>query len=378
MGQSGTARSRASKGKAVVYFGSSAVERPSGEASLPAKLRRILERFDLAAICRKDRVPIKMHLGGGTGYTTVHPVFVRVVADAVRKAGGQPFVVDGGFGTVESAARRGYTAETLGCPVVAAGGPYDSHLVTKKVRYRTLRELRIFGAIWDAPCLINLSHVKGHGDCAYGGACKNIAMGCVNGATRGALHALEGGIEWNADECSFCGKCVEACDTGAIHLDKGKRSVRINYHHCRFCRHCIVACPRKVLEMRDPAGFRHFQEGMALAVKTVLSSFAPDRVLHINLLTNITMICDCWGMSCPSIVPDIGVMASTDIVAIEAASLDTIKAENFIPGTLFRGWTLGEGRHLFERIYGKDPYGQVRALERHGLGSARYKLVEAT
>lgn len=362
--------------KAQVYFGSSAVERPSGEASLPAKLRRILERFDLERLCRKDRVPIKMHLGGGTGYTTVHPVFVRVVAEAVRKAGGQPFVVDGGFGTIATAAQRGYTAEALGCPVVSAGGPYDSHLVTRKVRYRTLRELHIFGAIWDAPCLINLSHVKGHGDCAYGGACKNIGMGCVSGATRGALHALEGGIERDAEACTYCGRCAEACDRGAIHLDKAKRTAWINYHHCRFCRHCIVACPRKALVMRDPQGFRHFQEGMALATSTVLGSFDPRRVLHVNLLTNITLLCDCWGMSCPSLVPDIGVMASADIVAVETATLDAIKAERFIPGTLFRGWTLGEGGHLFERIYGKDPYGQVRALARRGLGSARHRLVE--
>ncbi len=364
------------KGKATVFFGSSAVDRPSGDASLPAKLRRILERFDLERLCGKARVPIKMHLGGGTGYTTVHPVFVRIVVDALKKAGGKPFVVDGGFGTVESAAQRGYTQETLGCPVVSAGGPYDSFLVTKKVRYRTLKELRIFGAIWDAPALVNLTHVKGHGDCAYGGALKNIAMGCVNGPTRGALHALEGGIEWNPDECSFCGRCVEACDRGAVHVDKEKRRAWINYHHCRYCRHCIVACPRKVLVMRDAAGFRHFQEGMALAAKTILGSFDPARVLYINLLTNITVICDCWGMSCPSLVPDIGVMASQDIVAVENATLDAIEAERFIPGTLFKGWELGEGGHLFEKIFGKDPYGQVRALERRGLGTSRHKLVE--
>ncbi|HUT36701.1 MAG TPA: DUF362 domain-containing protein [Planctomycetota bacterium] len=371
--QSARAKSTA---KAQVYFGSSAVERPSGDASLPAKLRRILERFDLERLCGKARVPIKMHLGGGIGYTTVHPVLVRIVVDALKKAGGKPFVVDGRFDTIASAAQRGYTAETLGCPIVSAGGVYDSHLVTKKVRYRTLRELRIFGAIWDAPCLVNLSHVKGHGDCAYGGACKNIAMGCVNGPTRGALHALEGGIEWDAEACVFCGRCAEACDRGAIHFDKAKRSMWINYHHCRFCRHCIVACPKKALVMRDPAGFRHFQEGMALAAKTVLGSFEPDRVLHINLLTNITLICDCWGMSLPSLVPDIGVMASQDIVAIEAATLDAIQADKFIPGTLFRGWELGEGGHLFEKLFGKDPYGQVRALERRGLGTSRYKLVE--
>ena len=364
------------KGKATVYFGSAAVDRPSSDATLPAKLRRILERFDFAAICKKDRVPIKMHLGGGNGYTTIHPVFVRVLVQAIKDAGGRPFAVDGYFDSVASAAQRGYTPESLGCPIVSAGGVYDSHLITKKVKYRSLKELHIFGAIWDAPCLINFSHVKGHGDCGYGGACKNIAMGCVDGATRGAIHGLEGGIEWDSEACTFCGRCAEACDTGAIQVDRAKKRVHIFFHHCRYCRHCIVACPNQALTMRDRNYFGHFQEGMALSTKTVLDSFPPDRVLHINLLTEITMICDCWGMSSPSIVPDVGVMASQDMVAVEAASLDAIKAENFLPGSLFRGWKLTEGEHLFEKIHGKDPRVQVRALERRGLGTARYKLVE--
>ena len=218
--------------------------------------------------------------------------------------------------------------------------------------------------------------MKGHGDCGYGGACKNIAMGCVDGATRGTLHGLEGGIDWDAEKCTLCGRCAEACDTGAISVDRERKRVSIFFHHCRYCRHCIVACPKGALEMRDAGQFKHFQEGMALATKTVLDSFEPSRVLHINLLTNITLICDCWGMSLPSLVPDIGVMASQDIVGVEAATLDAIQADKFIPGTLFKGWTLGEGGHLFEKLYGKDPYGQVRALERRGLGTSRYKLTE--
>jgi len=359
-----------------VYFGAATVQRPGADGTLPAKLRRILKRFDLEHVCQDDPVPIKMHLGGGLGYTTIHPLFVRILVEAVRRAGGKPFVVDSHFDTVAAAAQRGYTTETLGCPIVSAGGPYNSHVVTRRVKHRRVKELRVFGAIWDAPCLINFAHVKGHGDCGYGGACKNIAMGCLDGKSRGTLHALEGGIDWVAEACSLCGRCVEACDTGAISLDKKAKQVSIFYHHCRYCRHCILACPKGALVMRDPASFRRFQEGMALAAKTVLASFEPSRVLYINLLTNITMFCDCWGMTSPSVVPDIGVMASQDLVAIETASLDAIKLEDFIPGGMIAGRKLGEGRHLFEKMHGKDPYIQIRALERRRVGTARYKLVE--
>ena len=369
-----TARRRTPR--ATVYFGSAAVEEPGSNATLPAKLRRILKRCNLKRLCQGGRVPIKMHLGGGLGYTTIHPLFVRILVQALKDAGGKPFVVDGYFNTVAAAAERGYTTETLGCPIVSAGGAYDSHIVTRKVRHRVLKELRIFGAIWDAPCLVNFSHVKGHGDCAYGGACKNIAMGCVDGHTRGQLHGLEGGIDWDPGKCTLCGKCVKACDTGAISLDRKKKQVSIWFHDCRYCRHCVLACPTGALVMRDPNQFKQFQQGMALSTKTVLGSFEPGRVLHINLLTNIHMFCDCWGMSSPSLVPDIGVMASHDIVALETATLDAIKAENLIPGSLIADRPLGKGEHLWEKIHGKDPYVQIRALERRRVGTSNYKLVE--
>ena len=365
--------------QAEVYFSSVATERPDAKATLPGKLKRILQKFDLKHLSQQAWVPIKMHLGGGLGYTTIHPLLVRTVVEAVKAAGGRPFVVDAHFQAVADAAQRGYTGETLGCPIVGAGGPYESHIVTRPLGYRTLDEIRVLGAIWDAPCLINLSHVKGHGDCGYGGACKNIAMGCIDGTSRAKIHALEGGIEWISEKCVFCGRCVKACDTGAITIEHSrKKKLDIFFHHCRFCRHCISACPKKALVMRESDGFRHFQEGMALTTKTVLDSFDRSRVLHINVLTNITMLCDCWGISTPSVVPDIGIVASHDIVAIETASLRLIKADRFIPGSLIGGRKLVKGEHLFEQIHGKDPYIQVRALERHGTGTARYRLIEVT
>lgn len=365
-----------SEGKALVYFASADVNRPDSDATLPAKLGRMLKKFDLARLCQKAHVPIKMHLGGDLGYSTIHPVFVRTVVEAVKAAGGKPFIIDGSYEAVSSAAARGYTTETMGCPIVAAGGPYNSHVVRRNIGYRTLKSVSVFGAIWDAPCLINFSHVKGHGACAYAGACKNIAMGCVDGASRSRIHELEGGIEWVRERCALCGRCVKTCDTGAIELDAGKKEVCIFFHHCRYCRHCVAACPHKALVVREKDGFKHFQEGMARVTRSVLESFDPSRVLHINLLTQITMFCDCWGMTTPSIVPDIGVMASHDIVAVETASLRAIKTRNFIPGSLIGGRTFVCGKHLLEKIHGKDPFIQIRALERHGLGRSDFALIQ--
>jgi len=112
-----------------------------------------------------------------------------------------------------------------------------------------------------------------------------------------------------------------------------------------------------------------------LATKAVLDSFEANRVLFINVLLGITPFCDCWGFSTPALVPDVGITAATAVVAVEQASLDLIRFEDFIPSALPESMTLVEGGgHLFERIHGKDPYLQVACAAKLGLGSREYTL----
>ncbi len=360
--------------KSVVYFASAKVARLDGRATLPAKFTRLLEKFDLPAWVSKKTVAIKMHVGGGIGYTTIHPLFVRRLVEAVKEAGGRPFVTDGSW-SVGAAVYRGYTPETIGCPIMPAAGANERYFYRKKVNYRTLRSLEICGNTADADRLINFAHAKGHGDCGFGGSCKNLAMGCVTTRTRGDIHALEGGHTWYEERCTHCGACVEVCPTGACRFDKDKK-VTIFYHHCVYCQHCAGVCPQEAIKITDPKQYQHFQEGMALATEKVLGYFKPEEVLHINVLLNITFLCDCWGFSTMPLVPDIGIMASRDIVAIEQATLAKIKARDLNPDALPGDRQLHKGKHLFEKLHGKDPYVQIRALERRRLGSSRYTVRE--
>jgi uncharacterized Fe-S center protein len=359
---------------AEVLFASSRVDRLEPNATLPKKFERILDRLHLEAMVKGQVVAIKMHLGGNVGYTTIPPLFVRLLVAKVKALNPKRVFVTDAVGAVAGAAARGYTSETLGCPLWPVAGPTGKYAYAHPVKYRTLKKIEVAGAIQDADVLINFSHVKGHGDCAYGGACKNIAMGCVTDTTRGDIHELEGGLTWIEGKCTHCGKCVEACERGAASFDKEKRFT-IFYHHCAFCRHCQLACPTGAIKITD-AQYGRFQEGMALCTKTVLDTFQPGKVLFINVLTDITIYCDCWGMSTPSLVPDIGLLASDDIVAVEQASLDLIKVEDLIPGSLPEGRQLGAGRHLLEKIHFKDPFIQVAALEKAGLGTRRYTMKE--
>ena len=359
--------------KADVLFASVGFEVAEPAQTLPAKFERLLDKLKFGPVVEGKRVAIKLHVGLGIGYTTIHPVFVRAVVQKLKDAGAKVFLTGTGW-DMPHATARGYTQEVLGAPLVPAAGQGDQYFYSKKVRLGAFREVQIAGEIHDADVLVNLSHAKGHGACGYGGACKNIAMGCVTGPTRLALHAIEGGMTWDAEKCTHCEACLRACRFNANKF-KPDGTYAVFYHNCTYCMHCVAACPEHAITV-DPQGFKVFQRGLALATDTVLETFAPEAVFHINVLLQVTYLCDCWGFSTPPLVPDVGILASRDLVALDTASLDLLDADEVLPNSLPKGRELEGDGHLFERIHHKDPFVQLRALERRGLGTQKYRLVE--
>ncbi|HME56144.1 MAG TPA: DUF362 domain-containing protein [Candidatus Lokiarchaeia archaeon] len=359
-------------GTSDVFFAPEKIKHLEAENTLPAKFGRMLDKAGIADLVRGKKVCIKMHLGGNIGYTTIHPLFVRVLVDKIKKSGARSvFVTDGG---TRGAEIRGYTRKAIGCPIKAEFGPMKK-TVNVPINYKTFDTADIAKLVLDANVLIVFSHVKGHGDCGFGGAGKNIAMGTTPGSTRGKIHALEGGIKWDETKCKHCDKCIEECPNKANKFDEKTRKYQVNWHDCKYCRHCILACPEGALTTQG-ATFDDFQEGMARVIKHVLDHFGKEKVLFINVLKQITIFCDCWGFSTPSLVPDIGILASKDLVAIDRASLDMIKEENLLPDGLPEDRTLGDGNHLFEKIHGKNPYLLGDILESLENGSTKYDVVE--
>jgi len=359
----------------TVYLAPAKVKRLAAEDTLPAKFQRMLDRLDLKSMFNDQRVAVKMHVGGNIGYSTIHPIFVRALVAAIKKAGGSPFITDGSF-SVSGAVVRGYTEEVLGAPIYPVGGAKDRYYHEKNIGYRSLEKIHVAGNIHDADAMIVLSHGKGHGQCGFGGAIKNIAMGCVTVETRGWIHGLmDTEFKWDREACNHCYVCRENCPAGAISFDE-EGTWNAFSHACRFCMHCADSCPANAITI-SPHGIRYFQEGMVRTAKAVLGTFEPNRVLYLTALLHITPLCDCWGFTTPALVPDIGIMASDDIVAIEQAALDSIKAEDYIPGTLPEQLDVAEGEgHFFQRIWRKDPYLQVETAAALGLGSREHKVVE--
>jgi uncharacterized protein len=357
-----------------VLFASAHLTRLSHEASLPHKYAQMIKQANLGERFAGQTVAIKMHFGGGSGIYTLHPFFVRTVVDAIKEGGGRPFCTDG-TGAFFEAYKRGYTQEVLGCPILPAGGIADKYYYSEPVGYESLETVELCGNVVDADAMLVLSHGKGHGHSGFGGAIKNVAMGCVSTRTRGAIHGLMGGVfEWDGELCNHCHQCRDNCPTSAISFsDDG--DFRLMEHHCRYCMHCVSACPVQAINI-DQSRYRHFQMGMAWATRKCVERFDDGMVYYVTVLNNITPLCDCWGWSTQPLVPDVGAVASDDIVAIEKASLDLIADLPVIPNTLPDQMELGDKGHLFERVHAKNPYVQVECCQELGLGSHEYELVQ--
>jgi len=362
---------------AEVYFASIKMKDISADASLPAKYARMLDRFPLQEMFNGKRTAIKMHVGGHLCFSTVHPLFVAILVQKLKEAGADPFLTDGSLSRHAYTA-RGYTQEVVGAQFIPAAGVHDNYFHLEEVNFRGLKHLELCGNVVDADALVDLSHFKAHGHSVFGAAIKNLAMGAVTVRSRGALHQLaDSELKWNAEACAECRQCVEGCPTGAARFDAAG-NFSISFHDCIYCHHCTIACPEHAIEF-DDRNIYYFQCGLALAARQVLKHFDPANVLYANVLLNIASFCDCWGFTTPSIVPDIGITASRSIMPIEKASVDMIRAEDFIEGSLPGHVKRREGPgHLLQQIWGKDPYDQIRAGQEMGLGPADYELEEVS
>ena len=368
-------RNKNSRDKAALLFADAQVVSLEKSKTLPAKFKRMLMRLKLSDKVKGKNVAIKMHLGADIGFTTISPVFVRILVGAVKDAGAASVKIIDGCDP-ENGVARGYTQEVLGCPIVSCFGRTGKYVYPEKIGFRHLDEALFGGEAVDVDFFIDLAHVKGHGTCGFGGSLKNIAMGLVTRETRSKLHSLEGGLTIDRDTCVYCLKCFNSCPNEAIWKNDEKKEITFFFHNCTYCQHCVMICPENAISMEDRK-FEDFSRGMALVTAAFLKKLGPDNLLFINFLTNITIYCDCWEFSTPSLVPDIGIIAGEDIAAVDTASLDMIKTENLIPNGLPKERKLldVEG-HLFEKIHAKDPYVMVKFLKEYYDCTAEYEVKE--
>lgn len=368
--------------KSTVYFGSPRQSRLEANETLPAKLDLILDALHLRDRVKGEVVAIKMHLGNNLSYSTIHPVFVRKVVQAVKDGGGKPFVCDLNWDVAE-AEYRGYSSEVLGCPIYSISGINDRYAYAHKHPYKNINEWMVGGMIEDSSFLVNFAHIKGHPSCGFGGAFKNLALGCMVSTTRRAIHDTNHyDPYWNSDACpdrDTVLRIIATCPHEALVEDKEKPGeIHLHYEPCNQCGRCLAVAPSGSLKIA-PGNFWAFQEACAISTAITMSTFAPGKAVHLALATHMTPVCDCFGFTGLPILPDAGIFGSDDIVALDQAVLDRIGQTSIIPENVpvVMEITPGAG-HPFQVLHGpyKDPYKVVEYGAQLGLGSREYELID--
>jgi len=331
-------------------------------------------------LSRGDSVAVKVHMGEYGGNTYLRPALVRRVCDLIKELGGKPFVTDTttvyparrftASQYLATAACNGFTKESLEAPVVIADGEegYDGEWVSipKQVSDCPLNNIKVAKDILNADSMIVLSHLKGHELAGFGGSIKNVAMGCVTKESKAAQHQANR-AEIDFVKCTGCGKCVEACSFGALSLLQEK--VVRDDERCMNCNTCFYLCPEGVFYLAPQAKER-LQIYLAHSASGVLSQFR-NKVAFINFIQDVTPLCDCAVPSGLPVLPDIGILASGDVVAIDTASLDLVA----------KAKPIGKYSHIASpdilgEINGTDSLVQIRTAEELGLGNMIYDLCE--
>ncbi len=353
--------------KSKVYF--IAVTGSDTINSINDKLKKLLESSRvLDFISRGHRVAVKAHFGeeGNTGF--VRPEHVRVVCDGIKEKGAVAFLSDANtlyrgrrlnsVDHLQLAREHGFTKETTGVDVVIPDDTKKENTIDIPIGQKFIKNANVARIFVDADAIVAVNHFKGHILTGFGGALKNIGMGCATRQGKLAQHCDVAPVV-HVEQCIGCGECEKICPVGAIHLEN-KKSV-VNSTKCIGCASCLAVCPTMAMFIDFGAGDK-VQEKMAEYSLAVLKS-KKNKAGFISFALKINKECDCWGMENPRIAPDVGILASLDPVSIDKASFDVVNKAC--------------GKDVFKAVHPEqDGIKQLKAAQEIGLGSLDYELIE--
>lgn len=322
-------------------------------------------------------VAIKLHMGELGNIRYIRPVFVREIVDIVRDRGGRPFL----FETVASypgerdtkqkylntAVKNGFAEATVGAPVVITDDEDKQEIIpiSNRINDCELEQAKVPSLLLESPCILVVSHVKGHDLTGFGGALKNVGMGCVSSETKRAQHFVNM-PQFNNSDCDGCGKCIESCPTDAIKLVN--ETVEREVSECISCGTCLFRCPLHCWVW--PAGSKEkLQVYMAHVASAVLSEY-KGRIGFVNFVQDVVPHCDCAAPSGQPVVQDVGIVFSFDPVAVDKASLDLIDRAPIIPGS-----TSVTPPDLLGKMHQTDSLVQLVTAEKLGVGTLKYEMV---
>lgn len=336
--------------------------------SLNLKVKRLLDESRLLDFIQKqDKVAVKMHFGeeGNTGF--VRPEHAGVICREILARAKSAFLSDANTlyrgrrldsgGHLALAKEHGFTKEITGVELVIPDDNKAEEKIEITINQRLIKVAKVAGVFIEADAIVAVSHFKGHILTGFGGAIKNIGMGCATREGKLAQHCDVSPVV-HLDNCIGCGECQVVCPAGAIRIEN-KKSV-IDKTKCIGCASCLAACPTMAMFIDFAAGDAT-QSKMAEYCLAVLKD-KKDKAGFINFAVKINKECDCWGADNPRIAPDVGILASLDPVSIDKASLDLVNKAS--------------GKDIFKETHPQqDGLKQLRYAQEIGLGRLDYELI---
>lgn len=325
-------------------------------------------------------VAIKLHFGEVGNLAYLRPNYAKTVADFVKARGGRPFLTDcntlyigsrkNALEHMDAAYLNGFSPFSTGCHVIIADGLRGGDDVeVPVVGGEYVKYAKIGRALMDADIVISLTHFKGHEQAGYGGALKNIGMGCGSRAGKEEMHS-SGKPVVDQDKCIGCGKCVENCAHNGPHIENGKCTI-LKYK-CTGCGRCINVCPMHAIHADYAIANELLNCKIAEYAKAVVDG-RPS--FHIALALDVSPCCDCHNFSDVPIVPNVGMFASFDPVALDTACADMINVQPVNPNSVIAH----EHDHPHDHFTAAHPDTDWRAAVEHGeaigLGTTHYELV---
>ena len=355
--------------------------------NLLQKLQRLINTAGIGNIDFENKyTAIKMHFGEPGNLAFLRPNYAKAVADVVKELGGKPFLTDcntlyvGGrknaLDHLDSANLNGFNPMTTGCQVLIADGLKGTDEALVPVEGGTyVKEAKIGQAVMDADIFISLSHFKGHEAAGFGGALKNIGMGCGSRAGKMEMHSA-GKPHVDQDLCVGCKACAKICAHDAPQFENKK--AYIDHDKCVGCGRCIGVCPKDAVLPASDESNDIMNCKIAEYTKAVIDG-RPN--FHISLVVDVSPYCDCHAENDAAIVPNVGMFASFDPVALDMACVDAVNAQPVLSNSQLDD--CGEkvrASHHHDHFTSIFPDTNWKSAVEHGakigIGNLEYELIQ--
>ncbi|NHI91649.1 MAG: DUF362 domain-containing protein [Candidatus Lokiarchaeota archaeon] len=366
------------------------------------KTRLILEKI-LDNIKPGDKVGVKVHVGEAYNTRYLRHDYVHEVVDFITQLGAHPTLIETqGLGmrvqhikmsdehVIRLGLRKtgeehrkiahlhGYNESIIGAPLKFIDGEKGIDREIVSISGLQLNEVSVAAGLLEFDKIVVISHFKGHGAAGFGGALKQLGIGCVTKTNKFRAHFDKLEVTKNCDPSKCGSECIEACPINAIKIEDGKAI--INREICLECTACMEKCKTKRAISSKWILFDSFAERFIDNALGVVTSIGPENFRYINFAFDITLNCDCVSNPSTPIVPDLGIYGSKDPVAIDKACIDAEINAPGVPMMNDKGnWKepIKSGVDKFSALLPTSNYKwQIDAAVKNRLGTTNYKLIK--